>query len=133
MNPQMMHTMPEMQGMMQEMTVVYAYNPSALLEKKTELSLTAGQVKSLENLASEVTIAWDHAKKEHDIRHARVIAEFKLAKPDPAKVKADGQEAMQDMAASVGVQLSVAARAKGLLTDAQRTKVDATMMDHPAR
>jgi len=55
-----------------------------------------------------------------------------LAKPDPAKVKADGQEAMNDMAAYHGVELSAAARAKGLLTDAQRAKVEASLSEHAA-
>src|SRR5215470_1295406 len=90
MDPEMQAMMQEMHGMMQDMMGIHAYNPTTLLGKKTDLSLTKEQVTKLEGLAAEVKTAKDHAKQEHDVRHARVIAEFKLAKPDPAKVKADG-------------------------------------------
>jgi rRNA maturation endonuclease Nob1 len=122
--------MQEMQGMMGEMMGVHAYNPAALLERKADLGLTGDQERKLEALASEVKTAKDHAKLEHATRHARIVEQFKLAKPDPSKVKVDGQEAMQDMAAAHGVSLSAAARAKALLTDAQRTKVDGWVAEH---
>jgi hypothetical protein len=130
MDREMQGMMQEMQAMMHDMMGIHAYGPDMLLDRKTELKLTTDQVKKLEDLSAEVKSAKDHAKTEHDVRHARVIEQFKQAKPDPAKVKADGQEAMNDMAAAHGVELSAAARAKGLLSDAQRTQVDAWMADH---
>jgi hypothetical protein len=133
MDPEMQAMMQEMHGMMQDMMGIHAYNPARLLEKKADLSLTKEQINKLEALSTEVKTAKDHARQEHDVRHARVIAEFKLAKPDPAKVKADGQEAMNDMAAAHGTELSAAARAKGLLNDAQRAKVEASVSEHTGR
>ena len=122
--------MAEMQGMMHEMMGVHAYGAEMLLDRKAELALTNDQVGKLEALAAEVKTAKAHAKQEHDLRHARIIEQFKLAKPDPLAVKAAGQEAMQDMAAAHGVELSAVAGAKGLLTDAQRTKVDLWVTEH---
>ena len=131
MDPEIQAWMQEMYGTMHSMWGVYAYGPYALLQKKADLALTADQVSNLEKLAAEVKTATQHAKAEHDTRRARIAEEFKLARPDPAKVKADGQEAVQDMAALHGVMLSAAARAKGLLTDAQRAKVDASIDQRP--
>src|SRR6187397_682292 len=100
MEQEMKAMMEEMQGMMHQMMGVHAYGPEMLLDRKAELALTKDQVDKLQGLAAEVKTAKEHAKAEHDVRHARIIAEFKLAKPDPTKVKADGQEAMTDMAAA---------------------------------
>lgn len=138
----MEHQMPgnmeqKMQGMMegmkqemQDMMAVHAYLPAMLLEQKAELELTRDQVSKLEKLAAEVETAKTHAKTEHDARHAKIMAQFKLARPDPATVKTDAQEAMMDMAAAHGIELSAAAQAKGLLTDAQRAKLDAQAAMH---
>jgi hypothetical protein len=130
MQQEMKGMMDEMQGMMHDMMGVHAYAPDMLLDRKAELALKADQVGKLQDLAAEVKTAKEHAKAEHDVRHARIIEQFKLAKPDPSKVKADGQEAMTDMAAAHGIELSAFARAKGLLTDDQRAKVDSWIAEH---
>jgi hypothetical protein len=133
MEAQMQGMMQEMQGMMHDMMAIHAYAPDELLDRRADLSLTADQVKALEGLATEVKTAKAHAKSEHDVRHARIVAEFKVPRPDPAKVKADAQEAMQDMGAAHGIELSAMARAKGLLTDAQRDKVTAWVAGHDSK
>ena len=130
MQQEMQGMMQEMQGMMHEMMGAHAYAPDALLDRKADLGLTGDQVRKLEGLTADVKTAKAHAKAEHDIRHARIIEQFTLAKPDPAKVKAYGQEAMQEMAAAHGIELSAFAEAKGLLTDAQRSKVDGRAAEH---
>ena len=133
MQMEMQGMMQEMQGMMHDMMAVHAYAPAELLDRTNDLALTADQVKKLEALATEVKTAKAHARSEHDIRHARIVAEFKLPRPDAAKVKADAQEAMQDMGAAHGIELSAMARAKGLLTDAQRDKVAAWVTEHESK
>ena len=118
------------QGQPMASILTYAYDPATLLDTKADLSLTEAQISKLEALAGEVRMAKQHAQAEHDLRLARILEEFKLAVPDPAKVKADAQEAMQDMAAAYGIEVAAAARAKGLLTDAQRAKVDSWVGYH---
>jgi hypothetical protein len=131
MMPEQMHQqMDGMMGGMSAMMGIHAYDPASLLDSKSDLALSKDQIAKLDGLAAEVKIAMDHARTEMGTRHARISEQFKQANPDPAKVKADGQEAMQDMAAACGVELSAAARAKAVLTDAQRAKVDSWITGH---
>jgi hypothetical protein len=131
MMPERMHQ--QMDSMMQGMSAmmgIHAYDPASLLDSRSDLALTKDQIAKLDGLTAEVKIAMDHARTEMGTRHARITEQFKLANPDPAKVKADGQEAMQDMAAACGVELSAAARAKAVLTETQRAKVDSWITGH---
>src|SRR5262245_52326275 len=86
MSDEMQGMMQERQGMMHDMMSIHVYAPAALLERRETLGLSRDQVTVLETLAAEVKTAKTQARTAHDTRHARIVEEFKLARPDPARV-----------------------------------------------
>ena len=127
---QMGGMMPGMDQHMGEMALIHAYDPAALLEKASELSLTKEQVTKLEALAADTKAGKEKAHAQHNTHHEQLATVFKQATPDPTRVAEHARAAMQAMADAHGAELAVFAKAKGLLTDEQRAKVDARVTEH---
>ena len=126
---QMGGMMPGMEEHMGAMAGIHAYEPAALL-KVSDLSLTKDQVTKLEALAADVKAGKEKAHVEHNTHHEQLATLFKQANPDPAKVREHARAAMQAMADTHGAELAAFAKAKGVLTNEQRAKVDAGVAAH---
>ncbi len=113
-----------MQGMMGPMMRVMAYEPGHLLAWKDSLRLTSDQV-------TRLTAIRDAAKAAHDaaagsaMTHMNAVSQaFQAAAPDTNALRVHFNEAHAAMGKAHAVMLSAAARAKAVLTDAQRQRVD---------
>lgn len=126
---QMGGMMPGMEEHMGAMAGIHAYDPATLL-KASDLSLTKDQVAKLEALAADVKAGKEKAHAQHNAHHEQLAALFKQASPDPAKVSEHARAAMGAMADVHGAELAAFAKAKAMLTDEQRAKVDAQVAEH---
>jgi len=113
-----------MREMMRPMMRFMAFTPEHLLERKDALALTAQQV-------TRLTALRDAAKTAHDAAgadaksHAEALAQtMQASSPDTAAVRLHFQAAHAAMGTAHWVMLRAAAQARGLLTDAQRGRVD---------
>ena len=122
MDPKMQDHMEQMHA---DMMGMEAYGPAKLLEQRAALSLTADQVTQLQALADTVKRTADPAKAEHDTHHDAVVKMFQQASVDPAQVSQHAQAAMQAMTKACVAEMTAAAKARNVLTAAQRTQVDA--------
>lgn len=122
------HGADGMTGMMHEMMGpmmrAMAYEPGHLLAWKDSLRLTNDQV-------TRLTAIRDAAKAAHDAAaggaktHMNAVSQaFQAAAPDTNALRAHFNEAHAAMGKAHGAMLSAAARAKAVLTDAQRQRVD---------
>ena len=118
MMPQMMQEMmgPMMRGM--------AFAPDHLLMRKDVLGLSAQQV-------ARLTALRDAAKAAHDVAHAdakthmdALAQAMQASAPDTGAVKLHFQAAQAAMGKAHLTMLTAAARAKALLTDEQRGRVN---------
>ena len=122
--------MPGMEEHMGAMAGIHAYDPAALLSKASDLSFTKDQVSKLQALAADTKAGMEKAHAGHNAHHEQLVALFKQATPDPVKVAEHARAAMQAMADAHGAELAAFAKAKGVLTDGQRAKVDAQASEH---
>ena len=113
-----------MGDMMGPMIKVMAYEPGHLLAWKDSLRLTNDQV-------TRLTAIRDAAKAAHDAAaggaktHMNAVSQaFQAAAPDTNALRAHFNEAHAAMGKAHEAMLSAAARAKAVLTDAQRQRVD---------
>jgi len=111
-------------GMMGGMMAAMASEPAHLLAMKAELRLTADQER-------RITAIRDAAKPGHDAAmrsgemHARELAQaMQAAAPDTATVRMHFQAAHAAMGQAHLAMLTAAARARAILTDAQRRQLD---------
>lgn len=115
---------PMMGEMMRPMMRVMAFTPGHLLERKDALGLSAQQV-------TRLTALRDAAKPAHEAAmadaktHGEALAKTMQANaPDTSAVRLHYQAAHAAMGNAHWVMLKAAAQARGLLTDAQRGRVD---------
>ncbi len=122
---EMMGDPMDMQGMMAPMMQVMLFAPQHLLARRDALGLTADQV-------GRLTALRDARQAEHDaaMRDARAhLLELRQAAsvpaPDTSAVKTHFQAAHTAMGKAHWLALVSAMQAKAVLTDAQRTKLQA--------
>lgn len=119
-----MGMMPMMAQMMGPMHRGMAFGPNHLLEHGDVLGLTAQQ-------ASRITQIRDAAKAAHDAAHAEAMQHMQqlgtalaAAAPDTAAARAHFTGHHEAMGRAHWIMLRAAMQAKGVLTEAQRARVD---------
>lgn len=121
------HKMP-MMGMMQEMMGpmmrVMAYTPEHLLARKDTLALTPQQVTRLTVLRDSAKTAHEAAKDNVKTHHDALTQVMAASAPDTAALRQHFQAAHAAMGSLHWTMLRAAARAKAVLTDAQRGRVE---------
>jgi Spy/CpxP family protein refolding chaperone len=111
-------------GMMAGMMAAMATAPEHLLAQKAVLRLSADQERQLTALRDAARPAHDAALRDAQ-GHARELAEvFGASRPDTAAVRAHFQGAATAMEQAHLAMLTAAARARAVLTDAQRRQID---------
>jgi hypothetical protein len=127
MSGRMMHDdmMPGMDSMMAPMMRAMAYAPQHLLREKTTLHLTTDEVTLLTNLADSAKAAHDAAAGQARMHLGELEQVMKTPTPDTAAVRAHFDAAHRFMGDAMWAMLRASARARALLTDAQRAQVDA--------
>ncbi len=130
-----MHGMGPMMGQMMEMMGpmmrTMAFAPDHLLARKDALNLTPQQVTRLTALRDAAKTAHDAAHSDMETHMGAMAQTMKANAPDTAALKQHFQEAQAAMGRAHWAMLSAAAQARGVLTDAQRGRVDgwADMME----
>lgn len=117
--------MPMMREMMAPMMRIIAYTPDHLLAHKDSLQLTADQVTKLTALHDSAKSAHEAAATDFKTHMGELSQAFQGPSPDAAALQPHFDAAHAAMGKAHWAMLSAAARAKALLTDAQRRKVDA--------
>lgn len=113
-----------MEGMMGPMARVMAFSPGHLLMHREALSLTDQQVTRLSGLHDSTKTAEDGAQTEAQT-HARAVASaLAAANPDTAQLKSHFQQLHAALGRAHWAALSAAARARAILTETQRARVD---------
>ena len=123
MDPMMQH-MAGMMEMMGPMMRGMAFSPANLLDHKDTLGLTAQQVTRLTALRDGMKTTHDAAHAEMKTHMTELAAAMKAAAPDTNQVKPHFTAMQAAMGRAHWAMLSAAAQARGLLTDAQRARVD---------
>lgn len=117
-----------MMGMMREMMGpmirIMAYEPGHLLAWKDSLRLTNDQITKLTAIRDAARSAHDAAAADAKTHMNAVSQAFQAAAPDTNALRAHFNEAHAGMGKAHWAMLSAAARAKPVLTDAQRQRVD---------
>ncbi|HXY18888.1 MAG TPA: hypothetical protein VEH83_02725 [Gemmatimonadales bacterium] len=123
----MMHDdmMKGMDSMMAPVMRAMAYAPQHLLREKTALHLTADEVTLLTGLADTAKAAHDAAAGQARMHLAEMAQVMGTAAPDTAALRAHFDAAHRFMGDAMWAMLRAAAQARALLTDAQRSQVDA--------
>ena len=117
-------TEPELPGMGSMMKLM-VYAPQHLLSQKAALGLTADQVSRLTALRDAAQRARDAARTEAET-HVKELAEVATAvQPDPVALKTHFQAGYNAMGTAHWAMLTSAVQARTVLTDAQRTKMQA--------
>ncbi|HTT68994.1 MAG TPA: hypothetical protein VMF70_13295 [Gemmatimonadales bacterium] len=114
-----------MDSMMAPVMRVMAYAPEHLLKQKTALHLTADEVTLLTSLGDSAKAAHDAAAGQARMHLGEMEQVMHTAAPDTAAVKAHFDAAHRLMGDAMWAMLRAAAQARALLTDAQRSQVDA--------
>ncbi len=121
--------MDEMMGMMREMMApmmhIMAYTPDHLLARKDSLQLTSDQVAKLTAIGGSAKAAHDAAATDWKTHMNGVSQAFQSASPDTNALKTHFEAAHGAMGKAHWVMLAAAAQARAVLTDAQRSKIDA--------
>ncbi|HXY67959.1 MAG TPA: Spy/CpxP family protein refolding chaperone [Gemmatimonadales bacterium] len=117
--------MPGMDSMMAPMMRAMAYAPQHLLREKTTLHLTTDQITLLTNLADSAKAAHDAAAGQAKMHMGELEQVMQVAAPDTAAVRAHFDAAHRLMGDAMWAMLRASAQARALLTDAQRSQVDA--------
>jgi hypothetical protein len=123
----MMHgdMMPGMDSMMAPMMRAMATAPQHLLSQKEALHLTDAQVARLTALGDAAKAAHNAAAQQATMHLGEMEQVMHAAAPDTAAVKHHFEAAHQLMGNAMWTMLRAAAQGRALLTDAQRTQVDA--------
>jgi Spy/CpxP family protein refolding chaperone len=123
----MMHgdMMPGMDSMMAPMMRAMGYAPEHLLRQKDALHLTSDQVTQLTALADAAKTAHDAAAQQARMHMGEMEQVMQTAAPDTAAVKMHMDAAHKLMGDAMWAMMRSAAQGKALLTDAQRSQVDA--------
>lgn len=119
----------DMMAMMREMMAplmpIMAYTPEHLLAHRDSLKLTSDQI-------TQLTAIRDAAKTDHDAgaadfkTHIGAVSNgFQSASPDTGALRPHFEAAHAGMGKAHWAMLAAAARAKAVLTDDQRKRVDA--------
>ena len=98
-----------------------------LLNHKDSLNLTADQVSKLTAIRDSAKAAHDAAGSDFKTHMDELSQAFQTASPDTAALRPHFDAAHAAMGKAHWAMLSAAARARALLTDAQRQKVDAAV------
>jgi len=115
---------PMMGQMMRPMMRVMAFAPGHLLERKDALALTAQQVTRLTALRDAAKTAHDAAAADAKSHGEALAQTMQASAPDTAALKLHFQAAHAAMGNAHWAMLRAAAQARGVLTDAQRGRVD---------
>jgi Spy/CpxP family protein refolding chaperone len=123
----MMHgdMMPGMDSMMAPMMRAMAYAPQHLLRQKDALHLTSDQVTQLTSLGDAAKTAHDAAAQQAQMHLGEMEQVMQAAAPDTAAVKHHFEAAHRLMGEAMWAMMAAAAQGRAVLTDAQRTQVDA--------
>jgi LTXXQ motif family protein len=121
----MMMDDPIMQQMGSAMMRVMLYAPQHLLARKDAIGLTADQVTRLTALRDGAKTARDAAMTDARAHMKELDQSANAALPDTAVLKTHFQAAHAAMGKAHWAMLASAAQARVVLTDAQRTKVQA--------
>lgn len=122
--PGMMH-MQQMQEMMGPMMRAMAFAPDQLLNRKDSLGLTTDQVSQLTALRDAAKAAYDRAAAQSKAPLEALANMFAAAAPDTAVARRHFQSAHQAMGDAHWAILRSAALARAVLTDGQRSRVQA--------
>jgi len=125
--PMAMHDdmMPGMDSMMAPMMRAMAYAPQHLLRQKDALHLTSEQVAELTTLGDAAKATHDAAAQQAKMHLGEMEQVMQAAVPDTAAVKMHMDAAHRFMGDAMWAMMRSAAQSRALLTDAQRTQVDA--------
>jgi LTXXQ motif family protein len=116
--------MEEHMGMMRPMMRGMVFSPGHLLERKDVLELTPQQVTRLTALRDASKSAHDAAETDMRTHMEAMSTVMKAANPDTTQLKQHFQ-AMQAAAGKAHwAMLSAVAQARGVLTEAQRSRVE---------
>jgi Spy/CpxP family protein refolding chaperone len=127
MHERMMGDMSQMMesSMMRPVMRMMLYAPQHLLARKDTLGLTADQVTRLTALRDAATRTRDAARAEAET-HMKELAQTATAAPsDSAVLKTHFQAAMNAMGKAHWAMFTSAVQGRAVLTDAQRTKMQA--------
>lgn len=116
--------MGQMMEMMGPMMRSMAFAPDHLLARKDALALTPQQVTRLTALRDAAQKTHDAAHSEMQMHMGEMAKAMEAAAPDTVQVKTHFQAAQAAMGRAHWSMLSAAAQARGILTDAQRGRVD---------
>lgn len=117
--------MAMMREMMAPLAHVIAYEPDHLLAHKDSLSLTADQVTQLTAIRDAAKSAHAAAATDFKTHMDELNQAFQAAAPDTTALRPHFDAAHGAMGKAHWTMLAAAARARALLTDAQRQKIDA--------
>jgi Spy/CpxP family protein refolding chaperone len=95
-----------------------------LLNRRERLDLTDDQVKQLEALATEVRQAHEKAATDAKPHEEKLEELWKADQPDVNAIQAEMRALMQVRQTAASAAVTATARAKGLLTDEQRGRVE---------
>jgi hypothetical protein len=113
-------------GQMEMMAGVSGFQPAALLERGEELSLTEEQRASLTGIRDEAAEARERAQADHDSYRTRLHEALMAAEPDVEQLRGLFQGAHGFMGLVRWADIEAAMKAKALLSDEQRSLVEAT-------
>lgn len=117
--------MPMMNEMMAPMMRVIAFTPKHLLARRDSLKLTADQVSRLTNIQNTAKSAHDAGGADFRTHMGAVSQGFQAAAPDTMALRPHFDAAHAGMGKAHWAMVTAAARARAVLTDAQRQQVDA--------
>jgi len=120
----MEHMMPMMREMMGPMMRAMAFAPEHLLDRRDALALTPQQIARLTALRDAAKAAHDAAHADLKAHHDALAQEMAAPAPDTAVVRKHFQAAHAAMGNAHWAMLRAAAQAKGVLTEAQRGRVE---------
>jgi hypothetical protein len=116
--------MEEHMGMMRPMMRGMVFAPGHLLERKDVLELTRQQVTRLTALRDASKSAHDAAQTDMQTHMEAMSTVMKAANPDTTQLKQHFQAMQAVMGKAHWAMLSAVAQARGVLTEAQRNRVE---------
>jgi hypothetical protein len=116
--------MEEHMGMMRPMMRGMVFAPGHLLERKDVLELTPQQVTRLTALRDASKSAHDAAQTDMQTNMEAMSTVMKAANPDTTQLKQHFQAMQAAMGKAHWAMLSAVAQARGVLTEAQRNRVE---------
>jgi len=111
-------------GMMGGMMAAMATEPAHLLAMKADLRLTADQERRITAIRDAAQPGHDAAMRSGEVHSREMAQAMQVAAPDTAAVRAHFQAAHAAMGQANLAMLTAAARARAILTDAQRRQLD---------